>query len=92
MACSSQRAQAIHTVDEAWTELIDRINGMSWSEATAQLRTLNGWKRNGLPKKLGPVTQARLIALAWLAMSEAAIRATDARNQPDGKDGDTPCV
>lgn len=97
MSCSPQRAQAIHKVDEAWTSLIDKL-GNNWPEATEQLRVLHRWKDpagSGPPSSLGPVTMKSLADLAWLAMSEAALRATDDRNYGDGDD-DTeervPCV
>ena len=103
MSISPQRAQALHRVDEAWTRLIDRL-GDNWPEATEQLRVLHRWKDplgNGPPwASMGPVTTQRLMELAWLAMSEAALRATDDRNYGnDDNDNDNddegervPCI
>jgi len=88
MACSPQRAQAIHSVDEAWTTLIDHIND-NLPEATTQLRMLARWKADG-PPKMGPAAMQRLSELAWLAFSEAALRAVEERN--DGEEEDrVPC-
>lgn len=92
MACSPQRAQAIHLVDEAWTVLIDRINRLDFTEVTRDLKALSGWKKNGLPAGIGPVTQQRVAEMAWLAMSEAAIRATEERNGGDDNGERIPCV
>ena len=91
MACSPQRAQAIHSVDEAWTEVIDHMLD-SWPEATKQLRVLARWRANpsGPPPGIGPVALKRLAELAWLAFSEAALRAVEIRNGGDEEDR-VPC-
>lgn len=95
MALSPQRAQALHKVDEAWTQLIDKLGG-NWPEATQQLRVLHRWKDpdgNGPPwTSMGPVASKRLSELAWLAMSEAALRATEERNYGDEDGERVPCV
>lgn len=92
MSCSPQRAQAIHTVDEAWTRLIDQLGNSDWLEVTEQLRALSRWKEEGPPQRLGPVARKRLAELAWLALSEAALRVTDERNYGDGEGEKVPCV
>lgn len=90
MACSPERAQAIHSVDEAWTQLIDRINA-NWPEATTQLRVLARWKEGGTPPSLGPAAMKQLANFAWLCFSEAAIRATDNRFEDEDEER-IPCV
>lgn len=70
-----QRAQAVHKIDEAWTMLIDQINA-DIGAAESQLVTLATWKATP-PEKIVGLTAKRLAYLAWLAMSEAVLRATE---------------
>lgn len=90
MACSPYRAQAIHSVDEAWTDIIDRIDG-NWDEAIQHLKVLAKWRKTGPPPTIGPAATQKLAELAWLAFSEAALRATDNRFN-EGEDDRVPCV
>jgi len=77
-------------VDEAWTDIIDRIHG-NWDEATIHLKVLAKWRKDGTPPHIGPVATQKLAELAWLAFSEAALRATDNRFE-EGEDDRIPCV